>query len=128
MQQALRKRVERVPLPETPVNREKDGIWIIDADSKTIYANGGMAEILLTSPAEMMGRSAFIYVFPEDLDSAKRLFEFKKGGDANSFQFRLCRQDGSPVWVDVQGTPMHSPIGRFTGIVGTFRKIEKHKP
>jgi len=110
------------------VDQEKDGIWIIDMEGKTVYASARMAEILLTSPLEMMGRSAFVYVFPEDLDTAKRLFEFKKSGDANSFRFRLCRQDGSPIFVDVQGTPMHNSIGRFTGIVGTFRTIEKHKP
>ena len=33
-----------------------DGIWIIDADAKTAYANERMGEILGISPPEMVGR------------------------------------------------------------------------
>jgi hypothetical protein len=36
------------------------------------------------------------------------------------FQFKLRRKDGSPIWVDVQGTPMHNAAGVFQGIVGTI--------
>jgi PAS domain S-box-containing protein len=79
-----------------------------------------MAEILGTNPSEMTGKPSFTYVFPEELESAQRLFDFKKRGDAAPFHFKLRRADGSAVWVDVQGTPMHNAAGEFTGIVGTF--------
>ena len=46
--------------------QQEDGVWIIDADAKTAYANERMAEILRTSPSEMVGRASFAYVFPED--------------------------------------------------------------
>jgi hypothetical protein len=32
--------------------------------------------------------------------------------------FKLRRKDGSAIWVDVQGTPMHNAAGVFTGIIG----------
>jgi PAS domain S-box-containing protein len=48
--------------------KQEDGIWIIDADAKTAYANERMAEILGTSPSEMVGRASFAYVFPEDVE------------------------------------------------------------
>ena len=79
-----------------------------------------MAEILRTTPAEMIGHPSFRYVFPEDVPAAQRLFEAKKKGDINPFHFRLRCKDGSAVEVDVQGTPMHNAVGRFNGIVGTF--------
>jgi PAS domain S-box-containing protein len=37
------------------------------------------------------------------------------------FYFRFRREDGSAIWVDVQGMPMRNVAGEFTGIVGTFR-------
>jgi PAS domain S-box-containing protein len=102
------------------MEKQPDGIWIIGADAKTVYANERMAEILGTSPSEMVGLPSFAYVFPEDVDAAQRLFDAKVRGDAKPFHFRLRRKDGSAVWVDVQGTPMHNAAGEFKGIVGTF--------
>ena len=102
------------------MENHRDGIWIIGADAKTTYANDRMAEILGTSPSDMVGRESFTFVFPEDVESAQRLFRAKTGGDAKPFHFKLRRQDGSAVWVDVQGTPLFNAAGEFRGIVGTF--------
>jgi PAS domain S-box-containing protein len=102
------------------MEKHQNGIWIIDANGKTQYANHRMAEILGTSAEEMIGEPSFVYVFLEDASAAQGLFEAKQRGDASRFHFRLRRKDGSAVWVDVQGTPMYNHAGRFKGIVGTF--------
>ena len=102
------------------MEKHQDGIWIIDADGETMYANQRMAEILKTTPEEMVGHPSFAYVFPEDVAAAQRLFEAKARGDINPFHFRLRCKDGSAVAVDVQGTPMQNAAGKFKGIVGTF--------
>jgi len=62
------------------MEKQPDGIWIIGADAKTVYANERMAEILGTSPSEMVGLASFAYVFPEDVDAAQRLFDAKTRG------------------------------------------------
>jgi PAS domain S-box-containing protein len=102
------------------VEKNQDGIWIIDTEGKTVYANQRMADILGVSPPELIAQPSFLYVFPEDVASAQRLFEAKARGDANPFHFKLRRKDGSAIWVNVQGTPMNNAAGTFTGIVGTF--------
>jgi PAS domain S-box-containing protein len=102
------------------VEKHQDGIWIIDIDGETVYANERMAEILGTTPAEMIGHPSFTYVFPEDVPAAQRLFDAKKQGDLNPFHFKLRRKDNSAVSVDVQGTPLRNAAGQFNGIVGTF--------
>ena len=102
------------------MENHRNGIWIIDSDARTIYANERMAELLGTSRSEMIGQPSFAYVFPADVEAAQRLFDVKKGGSANPFRFRLRRKDGTALSVDVQGTPMHNTAGVFTGIVGTF--------
>ena len=98
-----------------------DGIWIINADASTLYANAAMCTILGTHPSELIGKPSFDYIFPEDVEAAQRLFESKQRGDPSPFHFRLRREDGSAIWVDVQGTPMRNVAGEFIGIVGTFR-------
>jgi PAS domain S-box-containing protein len=97
-----------------------DGIWIIDAQASTLYANSAMGEILGADPSALIGKPSFDYLFPEDVEAAQRLFESKQRGEAGPFRFRLRRKDGSPIWVDVQGTPMRNLAGEFIGIVGTF--------
>ena len=99
---------------------QRDGIWIIDAEGKTLFANESMAEILGTTIADLAGQDSFLYVFPEDLPAAQRLFSSKQAGSPAPFHFKLRRSDGSSIWVDVQGTPMHNAMGHFLGIVGTF--------
>ncbi|HVI08487.1 MAG TPA: PAS domain-containing protein [Candidatus Binatia bacterium] len=98
-----------------------DGIWIIDAEAKTLYANAAMGEILGANAQELMGQPSFEYLYPEDVPAAQKLFDGKRQGDSNPFRFRLRRKDGTAVWVDVQGTPMRNALGEFIGIVGTFR-------
>ncbi len=97
-----------------------DGIWIIDAEGKTVFANEAMADILGSPATGLAGTDSFQFVFPEDLPAAQRLFSMKQGGSSAPFHFRLRRFDGDSIWVDVQGTPMFNAAGQFTGIVGTF--------
>jgi PAS domain S-box-containing protein len=104
--------------------QDRDGIWIIDAKANTVYANERMAEILGTTVTDLMGNPSFEYVFPKDRERARKLFERKKDGDSQPFYFHIRRKDGTPLAVDVQGTPMHSTDGEFIGVVGTFRVVE----
>jgi PAS domain S-box-containing protein len=100
-----------------------DGLWIIDEQAKTLYANLAMADILGTTVADLIGQPSFDYLYPEDAADAQKLFDSKQRGDSNPFRFRLRRKDGSPIWVNVQGTPMRNAAGEFLGIVGTFTVI-----
>lgn len=98
----------------------EDGIWIIDRDGNTTYANERMADILGTTVSALQGAPSFSFVFPQDIDEAQRRFQMKEAGDSETFQFTLRRQDGLAVRVSVQGTPMRNASGDFQGIVGTF--------
>ena len=97
-----------------------DGIWIINEQGETVYANDFMAEILGTTTDNLIGKDSFLFVYPEDLPAAQRLFSQKQAGSAAPFQFKLRRADGTSIWVRVQGTPMHNAAGNFAGIVGSF--------
>ena len=106
------------------MTKQTDGIWIIDKTAVTLYANAAMAEILGTEVSRLIGQPSFKYVFPEDAAAAQRLFDARQRGESAPFHFKLRREDGSTVWVDVQGTPMRNSRGDFIGIVGTFRLSE----
>ena len=98
-----------------PMEKNRDGIWIIDVKGSAVYASDRMAEILGTHRFELIGKPSFVFVFPEDVEAAQRLFDAKANGSTEPFHFELRRTDGSPIWVDVQGTPMRNAAGKFAG-------------
>ena len=102
------------------MEKTQDGLWIIDEEARTVYANARMTEILGAQLSEMLGQPSFMFVFPDDVKAAQALFEAKIRGNTNPFRFKLRRKDGSGIWVDVQAHPMHNAQGNFKGIVGTF--------
>ena len=109
------------------MGNQGDGIWIIDSGARTLYANAAMADILGVSTTDLIGTPSFEYVFPEDVEAAQQLFASKQRGEMAPFHFKLRRRDGSPIWVDVLGTPMRSVEGEFIGIVGSFRVSERQE-
>jgi|SRR5690348_10873572 PAS domain S-box-containing protein len=103
-----------------PTFATPDGLWIIDAKGRTVFANEDMAEMLATTVSDLLGKDSFLYVFPEDLEAAKTLFAAKEAGSRAPFHFKLRRADGHPIWAEVQATPMRNAAGQFIGIVGSF--------
>lgn len=105
-----------------------DGLWIIDSQGATVFANESMAEMLGTKVSDLLGKDSFDYVFPEDLDAARQLFDAKRAGSHAPFHFRLRRVDDRPIWADVQPTPMRNAAGQFIGIVGSFTISNRQEP
>jgi len=75
--------------------QQPDGIWIIDSDARTLFANSAMAEIPGNDNVLINRKPSFDYLFPEDIDAAQKLSESKQRGEASPFHFHLPRADGS---------------------------------
>jgi PAS domain S-box-containing protein len=109
------------------VETSAEGIWVIDAESRTTYVNRRMAEMLGCAAADMLGRYPSDFLFPEDLEAARQQFRLKRQGDSQPFDFRLRRQDGSALWVRVANSPMYQEDGQFVGALGMFSDITDRK-
>jgi PAS domain S-box-containing protein len=104
-------------MPQRP-----DGILILDASARALYASRGMAKILGVSRDDMIGRRFFRYMFVED--SSLRLFDSENYANMNLFRFRLYRKNGSAIWVDMQGSPLLDASERVIGTIGIFKVVE----
>ena len=51
------------------MTNQNDGVWIIDADARTLYANAAMADILALSPFANRGPWV-IQLFLDELDDS----------------------------------------------------------
>jgi PAS domain S-box-containing protein len=110
------------------VEMADEGIWAINSQARTTYVNRRMAEMLGCSVGEIVGRSAFEFVAPEDWDEAEREWVRRRQGTGRRLELRLRRKDGSYLWIYGHVTPLfgeNSP--HLIGAFGMFADITARK-
>ena len=93
-----------------------EGVWTLDADDVTTFANRAMAEILDTEPAAMIGRP-----LSDFLDGTADL---RHGGHR---ELSLRTVTGRPVWTLVAANPMLDADGTYLGALAMVTDITDRK-
>jgi PAS domain S-box-containing protein len=96
------------------VETAQEGIWHIDAEGRTLYANHHLAAMLGYRPEELAGSNAYDLVPQEDLERARAAWSKRERGDAERVEFRFRHKDGHVVWLRATATPLFED-GRFAG-------------
>jgi diguanylate cyclase (GGDEF)-like protein/PAS domain S-box-containing protein len=109
------------------VETANEGVWVLDADGKTAYVNQRMAEMLGHKPADMMGRSAFDFVAPEDRAKGMEGFARRRAGISEQFDLRYRRADGSDLWAIISASPLFDGEGRFAGGLAMVTDITRRR-
>ena len=100
------------------------GAVVLDLQGRIVFASTYVSDLLGVSFDKITGMSCFDFVFPEDMQAAKRAFEVNKIPNARAFRFRLRRVDGTPIWADIQGNAMHPAHGEVYAISATITAIQ----
>jgi PAS domain S-box-containing protein len=104
-----------------------EGIWLIDADGRTTFANRRMADMLGSTPEEMVGRPVLEFVFEEDRPAARERIGQNLKGRREQFDFRFRRQGGAEVLVLGGTSPVRDGRGDIIGALGMFSDITERK-
>jgi two-component system, cell cycle sensor histidine kinase and response regulator CckA len=122
--QALRKSEERY---RRIVETAYEGVWILDAELRTTYANRRMVEMLGATPEAMPGR--YLDDFLDELTQveARRYLERRQQGIGEQHDFRLRRSDGSELSVIVSASPLFDDTGHFEGVLAMLTDITGRK-
>ncbi len=97
------------------VETAQEGIWTIDAESRTTFVNRSMAQMLGYPVSEMLGRSMFEFMDEEGKNIAARNVERRKKGIAEQHDFKFQRKDGSEVWTELNTAPFTDETGNYVG-------------
>ena len=97
------------------VETATEGIVMVDANARIVFANDRWSEIFGYSLEEARHMTHFDMVFPEDVAQMTDRWESRKRGRTESYEFRFRRKDGSPVWTLIGVAPRLDPEGRFLG-------------
>ena len=112
------------------VDLANEGIWVIDSNSITTFANQRMAEILGVNLDELIGSPLDAYVGNNEKDALKNNLDRRKRGISERHDFIFTRRDGKTVSTTLATTPMYDDHGKFVGALAIvvditrFRQLE----
>jgi PAS domain S-box-containing protein len=111
------------------VETTSDWIWEIDENSIYTYASPKIRDLLGYEPEEVIGKTPFDLMHPED---AQRLTEEFKAIRAARKSFSglenvNLHKDGNLVTIETSGVPIFDANGRFCGYRGIDRDVTERK-
>ncbi|MEI7664334.1 MAG: PAS domain S-box protein, partial [Bacteroidota bacterium] len=111
------------------VDLTNDWIWEIDAEWKYSFVTQKVFDILGYMPEEMIGRSPFDFLLPEDALRVKEgvrsiVHQFKP---LNAIVNRALHKNGHIVYLETSGIPVFDEQGTYRGYRGADRDITMRK-
>lgn len=107
------------------VETANEGIWLIGADARTQFVNAHMAAMLGYTPAEMIGRSAMEFIFPEDEPNHRERVGRNLAGEFERFEIRFRDKDGAAIPVLASTSALRNELGQVSGALGMFSDISE---
>ena len=126
VEKALRQRHSVATAYWQLVETAQEGVWSVDAEGKTVFANENMAAILGTSPGEMIGRSILPFVPQEKKDELLNHLLQREQGLQEHYEFPFLRADGAQVWTLLRVSPVVRD-GQHSGCLALVSDITKRK-
>lgn len=109
------------------VENAHEGIWVVDADAKTIFVNPRMAKMLGCTVDEMIGKS--IHEFTDDKGIA--IIEHRLGRRRRAISgrhdFEFIRKDGARFFASISTSPTTDESGNYLGAVKFVSDIADRK-
>ncbi|MCX6282422.1 MAG: PAS domain S-box protein [Bacteroidetes bacterium] len=111
------------------VDLTNDYIWEIDPQWRYTYLSSKVYDILGYRPEDLLGKSPFVYMPPEDIENVKeslRIFvhDFKP---INFLTNRAIHSDGHLVYLESSGIPIFDNNGKYIGYRGADKDITLRK-
>src|SRR5271157_4024624 len=126
VEKALRQRHSVATAYWQLVETAQEGVWSVDAEGKTVFANENMAVMLGTSPGEMIGKSILPFVPQEKKDELLNHLLQREQGLQEHYEFPFLRADGAQVWTLLRVSPVLRD-GQHSGCLALVSDITKRK-
>ena len=106
------------------VENTRDLICITDLTGVIHYVTPSHLDMLGYQPRELVGKSFFTLVYPEDLEMAVSTFAEGMGERKTMYVTgRYRHRDGHPLWMEATGMPLVDEAGQLIGGIVVSRDI-----
>ncbi len=111
------------------VENVNDWVWEVNEDCVYTYAGPQVRAILGFEPEEILGKTPFDFMTPEEAGRVTEVFTpiFDGHKPFELLANELVDKDGKRVVVETNGTPLFADDGRFVGYMGVDRDITERK-
>jgi PAS domain S-box-containing protein len=109
------------------VETAHEGIWILDDDDRTTFANGRLAEMLGYEPGELNGRPVYDFLAEGGRAVMRARLAARRRGLSDSQELRFVRRDGHEQWVMLSGSPLTDEAGGYAGTLEMVADITERK-
>jgi PAS domain S-box-containing protein len=125
-QEALRESKE---LFQSLVETTSDWIWEVDENSRYVYASPKIRDLLGYAPEEVIGKSPFEFMPPDEAERVKGAFEKIRNlcVPFTNLQNRNVRKDGSEIFLESSGVPVPKAGGTLCGYRGVDRDVTERR-
>ncbi len=120
---------EQEALYRTLVETIPDWIWEIDENAVYTYASPRVKEILGYAPEEIVGKTPWEFMPPEEATRVKSEIELlaPRGAPIRHLQIRRFKKNGEEIITETNGVPILDRGGRVCGYRGVARDITERK-
>ncbi|MEO8146394.1 MAG: PAS domain S-box protein [Bacteroidia bacterium] len=109
------------------VETAQEGIWLIDENSKTTFANKKMCEILEYTEQEMLGKENFYFMDEAGRKEGSIALERRKNGIGEIMELRYITKSGKHIWTNVSANPVFDDDGNYKGALAMVSDITEKK-
>ncbi|HEX4351512.1 MAG TPA: ATP-binding protein, partial [Polyangiales bacterium] len=108
------------------VETSLEGIWTIDLEGRTTFANERMARMLRCTAEELAQSGLWDFVMPSERSLVQQQLQQRGRGQGEEHEFRFVARDGSHVHASVAACAITLPDGRL-GALAMVRDITEQK-
>ena len=111
------------------VENMHDLVWEIDEYGRYSYVSARSQHLLGYAPQELIGRSLFEIIRPDEVERVRTLFVDQPiaGMSFNAFECIFLHRDGRQLTVESSGEPIRNRAGHFGGYRGVARDVTERK-
>src|SRR5262245_33389484 len=96
------------------------GALIVDLNGRIAFASTHFCDLVGVEHDKIAGMSYFDFVFPRQVQEAKKHLEACKASTLLPFLFKLRTIKGSPVWTAIQCAPIRTASGETCALSATI--------
>ncbi len=109
------------------VQTAEEGIWTIDAESRTDYVNPKMAKMLGYTVEEMLGRPLEDFMDMEGRSISAKNVKRRQEGIAEQHEFKFLCKNGSDLWAFLSTNPVFNDSGAYVGALAMVTDLTERR-
>jgi two-component system sensor histidine kinase/response regulator len=94
------------------IDNSLDCVVVLDARSGICFANASVQRIFGFAPTELLGKNAFDFVYPQEVEDARQAIAQALAGGHSQLECRLRRADGTWLNCELSCSSIVNPEGR----------------